>query len=126
MSWTTTAITEKADRIFRIVSYIQERDKETNWTVTQLPLAATLKKDYPEVEEAARFLYRERTLFKNGDKGFYETKIYYADSTVFKIFTYHFVEGNAASALNTPNSIVISKTLANKYLGKIRLSLAKH
>ncbi|MEJ7683118.1 MAG: ABC transporter permease [Segetibacter sp.] len=35
---------EKADRIFRIVSYIQERDKNTNWTSTQLPLAATLKK----------------------------------------------------------------------------------
>ena len=35
---------KKADRIYRIVSYIQERDKNTNWTLTQLPLAATLKK----------------------------------------------------------------------------------
>jgi putative ABC transport system permease protein len=35
---------QKADRIVRIVSYIHERDKNTNWTVTQLPLAATLKK----------------------------------------------------------------------------------
>jgi putative ABC transport system permease protein len=109
---------DKADRIFRIVSYIQERDKKTDWTLTQLPLAATLKKDYPEVEESARFLYRERTLFKNGEKSFYETKVYYADSTVFNIFTYQFIEGNAAHALNEPNSIVISKTLAEKYFGK--------
>ena len=64
---------KKADRIFRIVSYIQERDKNTNWTLTQLPLAATLKKDFPEVEESVRLLFRERTLFKNGDKNFYET-----------------------------------------------------
>lgn len=109
---------EKADRIVRIVSYIQERDKNTNWTVTQLPLAATLKKDFPEVEESARLLNRERTLFKKGNDGFYETKIYYADSSIFNIFSYKFIEGNAANALNKPNSIVISRTLAEKYFGK--------
>ena len=109
---------KKADRIFRIVSYIHERDKNTNWTVTQLPLAATLKKDFPEVEESGRFLGRERTLFKKGTDGFYETKIYYADSTVFNIFTVKFLEGNPAHALNQPNNIVISRTLADKYFGK--------
>ncbi|CAN5483542.1 ABC transporter permease [soil metagenome] len=109
---------EKADRIFRIVTYVQEPDKQTNFTITQLPLAFTLKKDYPEVEEAVRMLGRERTLFKNGNTGFYETKAYYADSTIFKIFSYKFIEGNAATALNEPNSIVISKTLAEKYFGK--------
>src|SRR6185295_5498464 len=49
---------EKADRIFRIVSYIQEKDKNTNWTITQMPLGPTLKKDYPEVEEAVRLQSR--------------------------------------------------------------------
>src|SRR5664279_3370174 len=68
---------KKADRIYRIVSYIQEKDKNTNWTLTQMPLAFTLKKDYPEVEEAVRFVGRERTLFKNGDNSFFETKVYY-------------------------------------------------
>lgn len=116
---------KKADRIFRIVSYIQERDKNTNWTLTQAPLAATLKKDYPEVEESARFMGRERTLFKYGEKDFYETKIYYADSTVFKIFTYPFLEGNPATALTEPNSIVISKTLADKYFGKNTSAIGK-
>ncbi len=109
---------DKADRIVRIVSYIQERDKNTNWTVTQLPLASTLKKDFPEVAEATRLLSRERTLFKKGTDGFYETKIYYADSTIFNIFSYKFLEGNPATSLVAPNSIVISKTLAEKYFGK--------
>jgi putative ABC transport system permease protein len=109
---------EKADRICRIVSYIQERDKNTNWTSTQLPLGPTLKKDFPEVEESVRMRSQERTLFKKGNDGFYETKIYYADSNIFKIFTIKFLEGNAASALSAPNSIVISKTLAEKYFGK--------
>lgn len=116
---------EKADRIFRINSYIQEKDKNTDWTVTQLPLGPTLKKDYPEVESQVRFLSRERTLFKNGDKGFYETKIYYVDSTIFNVFTHPFVEGTAATALNAPFDIVISKTLAEKYFGKKTSAVGK-
>ncbi|MES2647235.1 MAG: ABC transporter permease [Bacteroidota bacterium] len=116
---------DKADRIYRIVTYVQEPDKQTNFTITQLPLAATLKKDYPEVEEVTRFFGRERTLFKNGDNNFYETKIYYADSTIFKVFTHKFLEGNPATALNEPNTIVITKKLANKYFGKNTVAVGK-
>ena len=116
---------KKADRIFRINSYIQERDKNTNWTITQAPLAATLKKDYPEVEEAARFLSKERTLFKNGDNNFYENSVYYADSNVFKIFTYPFLQGDPATALTEPNSIVLTKTEADKYFGKNKPAVGK-
>ena len=108
---------EKADRIYRVNSYIQEKDKNTDWTITQFPLAPTLKKDYPEVEEAIRLNARERTLFKNGDKNFYETKAFYADSNIFKIFSIKLIEGNE-KALYEPNSILISKTLSEKYFGK--------
>ena len=116
---------EKANRIFRIVSYIQEKDKNTDWAITQLPLGPTLKKDYPEVEEMVRLQGRERTLFKNGDNNFYETKIYYADSTIFKVFTHKFYEGSPATALNGPNSIVITKSLADKYFGKNTSAVGK-
>ncbi len=116
---------KNADRIYRINSYIHERDKNTNWVITQLPLGPTLKKDYPEVEEAVRFLGKERTLFKNGDKNFYETKIYYADSNVFNVFTHKFIEGKPATALNEPFDIVISKTLAHKYFGKNAAAVGK-
>ena len=116
---------KKADRIYRIVSYIQEKDKNTNWTITQFPLGRTLAKDFPEVEEAVRFAPRERTLFKNGESNYYETKLYYADSNIFKIFTVKFLEGNAANALDQPNSIVISKSLAVKYFGRNTPALGK-
>ena len=116
---------KKADRIFRIVSYIQERDKNTDWTLTQAPLAATLKKDYPEVEESARFMSKERTLFKNGDNNFYETSVYYADSSIFKIFTYPFLQGDPATALTEPNSIVLTKSEADKYFGENKPAVGK-
>src|SRR4051812_27335158 len=109
---------KNADRIFRINTYIQEKDKNTDWTLSQLPLGPRLKKDYPEVEEMTRFIPRERTLFKSGENNYYETKVYYADSTVFKVFAQNFVEGTAGTALNAPFDIVITKSLAEKYFGK--------
>ncbi|MDP4256420.1 MAG: ABC transporter permease, partial [Bacteroidota bacterium] len=108
----------KADRIYRVVSYIHEKDKNTNWAITQFPMGPQIKKDFPEVEEMVRFGGKERTLFKQGDHNFYETKIFYADSTLFKVFTANFLEGNPATALVEPNSIVLTKTLADKYFGK--------
>jgi putative ABC transport system permease protein len=109
---------EKADRIYRINSFIQEKDKATNWAITQEPLARTLKKDFPEVEESGKFMQRERTLFKQGANDFYEKKVYYADSTIFNIFSYKFIEGDPKHALTEPNDIVITKSIAEKYFGK--------
>ena len=108
---------KNVDRIYRVNSYIQEKDKNTDWALTQLPLGPQMKKDYPQVEEMVRLFNRERTLFKNGENTFYETKIYYADSTIFKVFSHRFVEGNAGTALQAPYDIVITKSLAKKYFG---------
>ena len=108
---------KKADRIYRINTYVHEKDKNTDIAITQLPLGPTMKKDYPEVEEMVRLNSRERTLFKSGDNSFYETKIYYADSTLFNVFTVKFTEGSTAAALQAPFDIVISKSLAKKYFG---------
>ncbi len=115
---------QNADRIYRVNTYIQEKDKNTDWTITQFPLAPAMKKDFPEVEEATRLTSRERTLFKNGENSFYETKIFYADSNIFKVFTVKFLEGDD-KALYQPKSMVISKTLATKYFGKNASAVGK-
>jgi putative ABC transport system permease protein len=116
---------KNADRIYRINSFIREKDKNTDWTLTQLPLGPQIKIDFPEVQEMTRFVSRERTLFKNGENGFYETKIYYADSTVFRVLDHKFLEGTAATALNAPFDIVITKSLADKYFGKNASAVGK-
>jgi putative ABC transport system permease protein len=116
---------ERADRIYRVNSYIQEKDKNTDWAITQFPLGPTMKKDFPEVGEAVRFSGRERTLFKQGNNSYYETKIYYVDSNIFKIFSARFLEGDINTALNEPKSIVISRTLATKYFGKGAAAVGK-
>src|SRR4029078_8282776 len=56
---------EKADRIFRINSNIKERDKNTmRWAVTPFPMAPAMANDYPEVEEAVRFVSNGKVMYK--------------------------------------------------------------
>lgn len=110
---------KKADRVYRINSYIKEADKDTmKWAIAQYLLAPQLKKDYPEVEEAVRFVPNGKMMFKKGALRFYEEKVFYTDSSVFKIFTYNFIKGNPNTALVEPNSIVLTEALAKKYFGK--------
>ena len=115
----------KAERIYRVVSYAQEPEVHHKFAFTQFPFGPQVKKDFPEVEESVRFVNRERTLFKSGDQSFFETKIYYVDSNFFRMFTHKVVQGNAAKALDEPNTVVITKSIAEKYFGKITNAIGK-
>jgi putative ABC transport system permease protein len=111
----------QADRIFRINAFIKEPDKEVmKWTSTQFPLGPQLKKDYPEVEEAVRFVAEDKTMYQAGEQRLYEEKIYYTDSNVFRVFDYAFVEGNPRMALVAPHSMVLTEATAKKFFGKTR------
>ena len=108
---------ENADRIFRISSEITEPDDSFRWSVTQQPLAMTLKADYPEVEEYVRFIGNGRTRLELDGKNFFENDVYFVDSTLFDIFTFNFVAGDPVKALAKPNAIVLNETIANKLFG---------
>ncbi len=79
-------------------------------------LANVLRKEYPEVLGAAR-LYRttQTPVVKIDDRQFSEENFYFADSTIFDLFALPLLKGEAATALTQPNSIVLSRALAEKY-----------
>jgi putative ABC transport system permease protein len=105
---------EKGDQIYRIVSYITEPDKINKWQSTQPPLVKSLKQDYPFVQNYVRFFPNGRVAFRKGEKQFYEEDVYAADSTVFDVFTYKFIEGNPKTALARPGSVVLTEKTARK------------
>lgn len=112
---------KNADSIYRIVSNIKEPDNAFTWAVAQIPLAAELQENYPEVKNAVRFFGTPRQLYKNGDKQFNEEDFYLTDSTVFDMFTYEFVSGDQATALDAPFSIVLTESIATKYFGSVNI-----
>jgi putative ABC transport system permease protein len=116
-----------ASRIYRIAGIGGQLGtiKEKPWAALSAPVAWGLKSDIPEVEQVTRLLKfpgLDRMLLKyeNGkeSKQFYETNGYYVDSTFFQIFTYRFKYGNVNTALNEPNSIIISNQVSGKLFGQ--------
>lgn len=107
----------KADRIFRISSDITEPDDHFRWSSTQSPLASTLKRDYPEVEEYVRFSGNGRTRLEYKEHFFFEEKVFLVDSTVCDVFTFHFIKGNPKTALKEPNSIALNRSVAKRIFG---------
>jgi putative ABC transport system permease protein len=110
---------KNADNIYRVISNIKEPDNAFTWAVTQFPLGEEIRDNYPEVVGAVRFNGTGRSLYKNGDKQFYEERFMAADSTVFDVFSYEFISGDPATALDAPFSIVISDEIAVKYFGTV-------
>lgn len=108
---------EKADRIYRISSDITEPDDAFKWSVTQTPLASTLKNEFAEVEEYVRFISNGRTQFEIDNINYFDERTYLVDSTLFDIFTFDFIYGDKNTALSKPNSLVLNKTLATQLFG---------
>ena len=108
---------ENGENIYRVVSNITEPDNAFTWAVAQRLLAPELLDKYPDVRDASRISGIGRVLFKSGDIQFFEEDFYTADSTVFDMFTYQFLEGDMATSLDNPNSIVLTESVAKKYFG---------
>lgn len=117
---------EKADRIFRINSDIRFGGTDLNMAVSADPMGATLKKDYPQVEQFTRIYASEGTkLFKKDNAFLTEERVVYADSTLFDVFTFSTLAGNIKTALNEPNTVVLTASTAKKYFGSVAAAMGK-
>jgi len=83
------------------------------------PVAMAMREEIPEVEVAARAVHSfdEQSLIRYNDKIFYEKDGLIADSTIFDVLTYEFLEGNPKKALTDANTVVLSKTMAHRFFG---------
>ena len=107
---------EKAGRIYRINSDVIFGGNKLHLAVASDPMGATLKKDYPQVEEFVRFFISGGSkLIKKGNEFIRENNVAHVDSTLFDVFTIPVIAGDAKTALNEPNTVVISESAAKKY-----------
>ncbi|MEO6000859.1 MAG: ABC transporter permease [Chitinophagaceae bacterium] len=86
---------------------------------TQAPLASFLKEKYPNVEAATATMPGGdyEVLLSTDNKTIYQKGMVTVDSLFLKVFPYKLVEGNAATALNQPNAVIISEELSGKLFG---------
>jgi putative ABC transport system permease protein len=109
---------DKADRIYRINSFIKLGGPELRLAVTSDPMGATMKKDFPQVEEFVRFYNSNGSKsIRKGAEFINEKDVTHADSTLFRVFTLPALYGDTRIALNDPNTVVITESTAKKYFG---------
>ena len=107
------------DRIFRVVVDGRISDDFFQVAVTSGPLAWNMKKDYPEIESVTRVHRSSGEVFLHyGDRTLYTRGLYYVDSTFFDVFSFPMLQGDPSRALDEPNSLVLSKEMAEKIFGR--------
>src|SRR5436190_9532055 len=76
-----------ADRIYRIDADIYFNNTQAIFAVAPDPLAPTLVRDYPEIEQMVRLNFRGDILVKKDNQNVKDHNAVFADSTFFKVFT---------------------------------------
>jgi putative ABC transport system permease protein len=101
----------KKDRTYRILT--DRKDWRHPYATSPVPLAATLNADYPIVETATHLvqgvggdaLYKQKSVEMRG---------YFADTSFFSVFSFALEQGDKATALAAPNSLVLTHAMAEK------------
>jgi putative ABC transport system permease protein len=106
-----------AARVCRVgLTFKAKGQPDKQFAVTAPNLAPVLAKDFPEIEKAVRF-ETYGTMIGYQDHHFFTSKFLFADSSFLDVFGYPMVKGDAHTALNGANSIVINESAAKRYFG---------
>jgi putative ABC transport system permease protein len=108
---------KNADRIVRVVFQANINGGKINESNVMPPVARAMKNDYPEVEDATRLRNAGNAKITYKEKTFKDDQMAFVDPNFFRIFTLPLIEGDAKTALQQPNTMVITKAIAKKYFG---------
>jgi putative ABC transport system permease protein len=113
----------QSDRIYRIVGEYRIDGKVLTGNDWPAPMAKALREDFPEVEKAGRLM--DAPLFYGAgsnqvkplgaEQNTFERGFSYADQDMLDILQMPMVYGDRSRALAEPNTMVISKSKADKY-----------
>lgn len=110
------------DRVFRLVIQAPDGDKSVQYLSFPAPAAKTLQAEIPSIESVGRVL--PNTLFGAGSNLFtvngnaenhLDAGFVYVDQSILEMFPLPIIAGQLNHALDKPNSLVITKSKAQKF-----------
>ncbi len=108
------------DNIYRVLSLSKNGAYVQKSAASYTALAENLKKDYAQIAQAACLQYssEDSPLYEEGSPQKIEARSLWVNDDFFSIFDgFRFIEGDLQTALNTPNSILLSEHTAKKLFG---------
>jgi putative ABC transport system permease protein len=105
---------KNADRIYRVAFTNSQQDE---FAVTHAPLAPVLRREFPDIESAARILKNYNVTVIFNQKRYTEENFYFAEPELFEIFSIELKKGDPETVFEHLNSVLISERTAEKYFG---------
>ncbi|WKV10580.1 ABC transporter permease [Marivirga harenae] len=109
------------DRIYRITSVTGNGEEEWPNPGTPIPLVEAVRNEMSAAEEVVPIFSAYRFLVESADEtenfGI-STKVVFADEKYFSLFEYDWLAGSPSSALDQPNAVVLTNSVAKKYFGE--------
>jgi len=119
---------KKGDQIYRVVLERKYPGRSTSYSIIPQSIGEAIKKEYPEVIESTRifnFAGGGDFFVKINDKVFQEKNVLMVDSNFFQVFTATLLEGDAVTALEKPNTVVLNESTAKRYFGSVENAIGK-
>lgn len=112
----------KAGRIYRVIEFIETEGSGERSSSAPFPTGPTLAEEYAtSIESQVRFFnFQSPTLLiseRESKKEFNEPHVLFVDSTFFQLFDYDVSNGDKATALQKPNSVLLTESAAKRYFG---------
>lgn len=110
------------NNVYRVIGESRLNGQAHSGTSFPAPMSLALATDFPEVEKAGRIM--PNALFGGANNQLrrpesvednYETGFCFADSSILSILAVPMIYGDAITALLKPNSVVLCKSLSDKY-----------
>ncbi len=112
----------KANRIYRVTEFIETEGSGERSSSAPFPTGPTLVEEYGTmIESQVRFFdFQSPTILiteRDNKKEFNEPHVLFVDSTFFQLFDYEVSKGDKATALQNPNSVLLTESAAQRYFG---------
>ncbi len=110
---------ERGENIYQVVRINKQGDWQEERVNTGAPLAPLMVENLSGIEEAVRFTCFRNDLIGFGENRFIERRFFFADESVFDVFTFPLALGDSSSALSEPFTVVLAPGVARKYFGDL-------
>ncbi|SDK00964.1 putative ABC transport system permease protein [Catalinimonas alkaloidigena] len=108
----------KKENLYRVQQDRYDKGElSTQWAAGAYAVGNSFKDAFPEVEEYVKVVPTGSLVVGYGEDKLKVEKIYFASSAFFEVFSYPLVQGNPATALTEPNTVVLSASTARNIFG---------
>jgi putative ABC transport system permease protein len=85
--------------------------------LSMYPMGPALKNEFPEIKNFTRVKWDTKYQITSGEKRIFLPQVFAVDSTFLKVFDFQLIKGNKETALEKPNSVLITQQTAEKLFG---------